>query len=63
MKFHWERLPRLALPASIALLVAVVLMQEFEFSRLWAVPAGLWVAVQVQHRMNRPVVAQENVRS
>ena len=52
MKFYWERLPRIAAPIAVAVLVAVVLMNEFELSRLWAVPAGLWVAVQVQHRMN-----------
>ena len=52
MRFNWERLPRLALPLSMALLVTMVLMQEFELSRFWAVPAGLWVAVQMQNIIN-----------
>lgn len=53
MRFNVDRLPRLALPLSIAALVTVVLTTEFGFGRLWAVPAGLWVAVQVQNRMNQ----------
>ena len=54
MRFRWERLfsKALLLPVSIAVLVAQFLVYEFELSRMWAVPAGLWVAVQVQHRMN-----------
>ena len=55
MTIRWENLPSrtLWLPVSVAVLVAVVLMNEFELSRLWAVPVGLWVGVQVQYRMNR----------
>ena len=52
MRFHLDRLPRLALPLAVALLVTRVLINELELSRLWAVPAGLWCAVQVQYRMN-----------
>lgn len=52
MKINWERLPRLAGPVAVAVFVAVFLMDEFELSRLWAVPIGLWVAVQVQNYMN-----------
>ena len=59
MKFRLENIPRLALPLSVAVLVAVVLMNEAGFSRLWAVPVGLWCAVQVQHRMNAPPPAQQ----
>ena len=57
MRINWERLPRLALPLSMALLVGKVLMNELGFSRLWAVPCGLWVAVQVQHFMQRREMA------
>ena len=53
MKIHLERLPRLALPIAVAFLVGAVLMQEFELSRMWAVPAGLWCGLQVQNYFNR----------
>ena len=58
MRFRLENIPKLALPLSVAVLVAVVLMNELDFSRLWAVPIGLWCALQVQNSMNR-VPAQQ----
>ena len=52
MKINWERVPRILGPLAVAVFVAVVLMNEFDFSRLWAVPAGLFAAVQLQNLMN-----------
>ena len=59
MRFRWDRVGRLALPLSIAGLVMAVLMNELGLSRLWAVPIGLWCAVQVQNGMNARERAHE----
>jgi hypothetical protein len=50
MEFHWHRLPRLLRPLGVAAVVAFFLMYELEVSRFWAVPGGLFVAVQLQKR-------------
>ena len=46
MHFHWEYIGRLGLPLAIAALVAITMEDAFGIARRWAIPAGLWVAVQ-----------------
>ena len=58
MRFRLENIPKLALPLSVAVLIAVVLMNELDFSRLWAVPIGFMVML-VQNSMNRVCEQQQ----
>ena len=50
MRFRWDRLHRLLVPVAIAVLVYNFLRVEFGLSRLMSMPAGLFVARQVQAR-------------
>ena len=47
---RWDRLHRLLVPVAIAVLVYNFLRVEFGLSRLMSMPAGLFVARQVQAR-------------
>lgn len=63
MRIHWERIGRLGLPLGIAFAVAAFLQEMFDFSRLTAVPCGLWLAVRINNnflapRYNAPATSQ-----
>ena len=58
MQFHWNRLGRLGIPLAIAFTFAAILQEIFGLSRLTAVPAGLWVAVQINNIYFAPRWAQ-----
>ena len=48
VSFEWVRVRRLLAALSLAALIALFLCDFLEVSRRWAVPAGLFVAVQLQ---------------
>jgi hypothetical protein len=48
MRVNFSRFPALLKATSVAFLIAALLIREFGVSRFWAVPAGLYVAVQLQ---------------
>ena len=50
MRINWDRLPRLIAPLTVAASIAAFLVIELELARAWAVPIGLFVAVQLQHQ-------------
>ena len=52
MRVHWDRIGRLTVPLAIAFGVAILLQELFDLSRAWAVPAGLWIAVQYNNVKN-----------
>lgn len=49
MRFHWDRLGRLGVPLAIAALFAIILQELVGVAPRWAIPAGLWVALQVNN--------------
>lgn len=54
MRIHWNRIGRLAVPLGIAFAIAAFLQEFFDFSRLSAMPCGLWVAVRINNRFIAP---------
>ena len=48
MRVNFSRFPALLKATSVAFLIAALLIRELGVSRFWAVPAGLYVAVQLQ---------------
>ena len=50
VRFNWDRLPHLLIPLVVAVLIYNFLRVEFGLSRLTSLPAGLFVARQVQAR-------------
>ena len=46
--FNRGKLARLLVALSVAAVIALILCDLFELSRHWAIPAGLFVAVQLQ---------------
>ena len=50
LSFERGRIQRLCVALSLAALVAMFLCDQFQLSRFWAVPAGLFVALQLQKR-------------
>ena len=49
-----ERLGRLGIPLAIAFTLAACLQEFLGFSRLTAIPCGLWVAVQINNNIFAP---------
>ena len=50
MKLNLHNLPLLLRPLGVALVITLFLVWEAEFSKRWAIPAGLFVALQLQKR-------------
>ena len=48
MRVNLSAFPRLLKACAVAFLIAALLIRELGVSRFWAVPAGLYVAVQLQ---------------